>query len=149
MTTTEATANTTAPAADAATDGVAVAATADIDAPAPHRPTPSARIFAAATSWPGVTLTGPGERGEMSLMLGRHEVGHLHGDRVAHVLLGMELGRRLRDEGRVEPHPITDRPNLAARRIDRPGDVEDVLELLGLNYDRLVDRHGLPGTTAA
>lgn len=118
------------------------------DDPAPvaadARPTPSARIFAAATAWPGVTLTGPGERGEMSLMLGRHEVGHLHGDRVAHFLFGMALGRRLREEGHVVAHPITDKPNLGARRIDRPGDVEDVLELLGLNYERLVDRYGLP-----
>jgi hypothetical protein len=107
-------------------------------------PTPSARIFAAATTWPGVRLTGPGERGERSLMLGRHEVGHLHGDRVAHFAFGMALGRRLREQGHVEPHPITDQPTLAARRIDRPGDVEDVLELLGLNYDRLVARYGLP-----
>jgi hypothetical protein len=112
--------------------------------------TPSARIFAAATSWPGVTLTGPGERGEMSLVLGRREIGHLHGDRVAHFAFGMELGRRLRDEGHVGPHPITDKPTLAARRIDGPGDVEDVLELLGLNYDRIVARYGLPvGASAA
>ena len=111
--------------------------------------TPSARIFAAATAWPGVTLTGPGERGEMSLMLGRHEVGHLHGDRVAHFLFGMELGRRLRDEGHVVAHPVTEKPNLGARRIDRPGDVEDVLELLGLNYDRLVERYGLPARSGS
>lgn len=106
--------------------------------------TPSARIFATATQWPGVTLTGPGERGEMSLVLGRLEVGHLHGDHVAHFAFGRELGQRLRDEGHVEPHPITDKPMLGARRIASPGDVEDVLELLGLNYDRLVARYGLP-----
>jgi hypothetical protein len=106
--------------------------------------TPSARIFATATSWPGVTLTGPGERGELSLMLGRHEVGHLHGDRVAHFAFARDLGQRLRDEGHVEPHPVTDQPMLGARRIEGPGDVGDVLELLGLNYDRLVARYGLP-----
>ncbi|WP_051471965.1 luciferase family protein [Patulibacter minatonensis] len=105
---------------------------------------PSARIFATATAWPGVTLTGPGERGEMSLMLGRREVGHLHGDRVAHFAFGMELGRRLRDEGHVEPHPVTDKPTLGARRITSDGDVADVVELLGLNYDRIVARYGLP-----
>lgn len=111
--------------------------------------TPSERIFAATTTWPGVTLTGPGERGEMSLMLGRREIGHLHGDRVAHFAFGMALGRRLREQGHVAPHPFSDAPTLGARRIDRAGDVEEVLELLGLNYDRLVARYGLPGDAGA
>jgi hypothetical protein len=106
--------------------------------------TPSARLLAAATAWPGVALSGPGERGEMSLLLGRREVGHLHGDHVAHFAFGLELGRRLRDEGLVGPHPITDEPTLAARRIADDADVEAVLGLLRLNYDRIVARHGLP-----
>ena len=32
----------------------------------------------------------------------------------------------------------------AARRIDDERDVRDVIELLRLNYERIVSRHGLP-----
>lgn len=100
------------------------------------------QITDAVTVWPGVTTAGPGERGEFSYMLGRHEIGHLHGDRVAHFSFQRRLGTELREQGRVEPHPITDAPGLAARRIAGPGDVADVIELLRLNYERLVARYG-------
>jgi hypothetical protein len=35
---------------------------------------------------------------------------------------------------------------LAARRIENEADVEDVIRLLRLNYDRVVARHGLPAS---
>jgi luciferase-like monooxygenase len=102
------------------------------------------RIAEAVTAWPGVTATGPGERGEYSFVLGRHEVGHLHGSRVAHFAFKRELGAELRAQGRVEPHPITDSPSLGARRIESDADVEAVIELMRLNYERLVARYGAP-----
>lgn len=97
------------------------------------------------TQWPGVTTAGPGERGEFSFMLGRAEIGHLHDSRVAHFAFQRELGARLRAEGRVGKHPITDSPGLGARRIEGPDDVREVIDLLRLNYERLVARYGLPG----
>jgi hypothetical protein len=43
------------------------------------------------------------------------------------------------------PHPVfPDAQGPAARRIESEADVRDVIELLRLNYDRLVARHGLP-----
>ena len=33
---------------------------------------------------------------------------------------------------------------MAARRIADAGEVDDVIELMRLNYDRVVARHGLP-----
>ncbi|ADB51123.1 luciferase domain-containing protein [Conexibacter woesei] len=103
-----------------------------------------AQITAAVTAWPGVSTSGPGERGEFSYMLGRSEIGHLHGNHVAHFSFQKQLGTELREQGRVTPHPITDSPGLGARRIDGPDDVSEVIELLRLNYDRLVARYGLP-----
>jgi hypothetical protein len=103
------------------------------------------RITEEVTTWPGVTTAGPGERGEFSFMLGRREVGHLHGSRVAHISLGRQLGTELRAAGRVVAHPITDSPSLAARPIEGPEDVRDVIALLRLNYERLLLRYGLPG----
>ena len=103
-----------------------------------------ARITAVVTAWPGVTTAGPGERGEFSFMLGRREVGHLHGSRVAHFSFQRRLGAVLRAQGRVVPHPITDSPSLGARPIAGPDDEREVVELLRLNYERIVARYGLP-----
>ena len=55
------------------------------------------QIVDEVTSWPDVTAV-IGSRGELSLRVGRKEIGHLHGDRIAHFgfpkAVGAELGRR-------------------------------------------------------
>jgi hypothetical protein len=110
-------------------------------------PTASQRIIAEVTSWPGVEA-GLGARGELAFKLGRREIGHLHGDHAAHFGFPKEVWAELRKHGRIVPHPVfPDRPGPAARRIKDEADVRDVIELLRLNYDRLVARHGLPATS--
>ncbi len=108
---------------------------------------PSERITAEATSWPGVSA-GPGDRGSWALRLGRRELGHLHGDRVAHFAFPRDVCAQLKREGRVTDHPV-DSPGLAARALRDEDDVRDVLALLRLNYDRAVARHGLPAEVSA
>jgi luciferase-like monooxygenase len=99
--------------------------------------TPSERITDEVTSWPDVEA-GPGRRGEFAFTVGRHEIGHLHGDRAAHFFFGKELGPKLKKEGRVVDHPVfPGKPGPAARRIETEDDVRDVIELLRLNYDRV------------
>lgn len=110
----------------------------------PVTQTPSAQITDAVTAWPGVTTAGPGERGEFSFLVSGHEIGHLHGDHVAHFSFKRKLGTELREQGRVTKHPITDAPGLAARRIDGQDDVAEVVALMRLNYERLVDTYGPP-----
>jgi hypothetical protein len=89
------------------------------------------------TSWPDVEA-GPGSRGEFAFKVGRHEIGHLHGDRAAHFFFGKDLGPELKEEGRVVDHPVfPGKPGPAARRIETEDDVREVIELLRLNYDRV------------
>lgn len=108
------------------------------------QPTASQHITEEVTTWPGVEA-GPGRRGEFSFKVGRHEIGHLHGDRTAHFGFPRDIGAKLRDQDRVGPHPVNPgSPKLAARRIRDQSDVEDVIELMRLNYDRIVDRYGIP-----
>jgi hypothetical protein len=104
---------------------------------------PSERITEEVTSWPGVEA-GYGKRGEWGFRVGGHEVGHLHGDHAAHFAFGRELGESLRERGMVVDHPVfPGKAAMAARRIDTQEDVDEVIELMRINYDRIVARHGL------
>ena len=99
-------------------------------------PTASQRIIAEVTSWPGVAA-GPGRRGEFAFTVGRRPLGHLHGDRMAHFSFPKALGAQLRAEGRITDHPVfPGKQGPAARRIETEADVEDVIALQRLNYDR-------------
>jgi hypothetical protein len=105
----------------------------------PSPPTPSAAdvITAEVTSWPGVEV-GPGRFGAVQFRLGRRELGHLHGDRLA----DLPFPRRLRDElvaaGTVVPHrPLPD-SGWASKPIRTEEDVRAVIDLLRMQYDRAV-----------
>lgn len=100
------------------------------------------RITDEVTSWPGVEA-GTGSRGEFSFTFGRREIGHLHGDRVAHFGFPADVGAQLRAEGRVGPHPVApDSVKMAARMMETDDDVRDVITMMRMNYDRLVARLG-------
>lgn len=105
---------------------------------------PSARIIEEVSSWPGVAV-GPGSRGELAFTVGRRELGHLHGDRAAHFGFPKAVWAELQAAGRIEHHPVfPGREGPAARRIEEEHDVTDVIALMRLNYDRVVERYGLP-----
>ena len=111
--------------------------------------TASQQITAEVTSWPGVEA-GPGRRGEFAFRVGRREIGHLHGDHAAHFSFPKEVWVELREQGRIVDHPVfPGRVGSAARRIEDEADVQDVIRMLRLNYDRVVARHGLPETAGA
>ena len=99
--------------------------------------TASQRITDEVTAWPGVEA-GPGRRGEFAFKVGRREIGHLHGDHAAHFFFPKDLWAQLRADGRVAEHPVfPGREGPAARRIEDEADVDDVIALMRLNYDRL------------
>jgi hypothetical protein len=104
------------------------------------------RIIEEISSWPGVTVD-DGELGELSFQVGGREFGHLHGDPLpdnwaAHFSFPRSTWTDLYEEGRITHHPVfpdaTQGP--AARVIRDEGDVDDVIALFRLNYDRLADR---------
>ena len=104
------------------------------------------RITDEVTSWPGATAA-PGERGEWSFRVGRREIGHLHGDRVMHAGFPKDVWHELFDQGRIGYHPVfPGKPGFGARVIEDEDDVRDVIEMLRLNYDRVIAKHGVPET---
>ena len=97
----------------------------------------SKRIVEHVTSWPGVAA-GPGRRGEFAF-----KVGGRFG-------FPKEVWGSLFEQGRIDYHPVfPGRPGFGARRIETEDDVEDVVALIRLNYERVVARHGLPTKAAA
>jgi Luciferase len=109
----------------------------------------SERITEEVTSWPGVTA-GPGRRGEFAFTVGKREIGHLHGDHVAHFGFPKDVWSLLYEQGRIDYHPVfPGRPGFGARAIETEADVDDVIALIRLNYERVIERHGLPAETAA
>jgi Family of unknown function (DUF5519) len=93
------------------------------------------RIAAAVMEWPGVTAEAH-RFGGVEFRLGRRELGHLHGDRLADI----PFPKRVRDEllkaGRVRPHHVLPDSGWASRTIGSAEDADDVVALLRLNYDR-------------
>jgi hypothetical protein len=99
--------------------------------------TPSQRITAEVTSWPGVTA-GHGRRGEWAFKVHNKEIGHLHGDHAAHFGFPKDVFDELLAAGRVVHHPVfPDRRGPAARRIEDDEDVADVIALLRRQYERV------------
>jgi luciferase-like monooxygenase len=110
--------------------------------------TKSEQITKKVTSWPGVEA-GIGSRGEFGFRVGRREIGHLHGDHVAHFGFPKDVWQNLFDQGRIDYHPVfPGKPGYGARRIESDEDLRDVIELMRLNYDRVVARHGVPAEAA-
>jgi len=110
----------------------------------PDSPRASEQITAEVTSWPGVEA-GPGRRGEFAFKVDGREIGHLHGDHAAHFSFPKQVWSELAAQGRIVEHPVfPGKVGPAARRIETQSDVEDVIELLRLNYDRVVARRGQP-----
>jgi Family of unknown function (DUF5519) len=106
--------------------------------------TSSRQITDEVTSWPGVEA-GPGSRGEFAFKVGRKEIGHLHGDRVAHFGFPKEVWTDLFEQKRIDYHPVfPGKPGFGARMIESDDDVRDVIAIMRINYDRVVARHGLP-----
>jgi Family of unknown function (DUF5519) len=97
-------------------------------------------LTAEVTAWPGVS-SGPGRRGEFAFTVGRKEIGHLHGDRVAHFGFPKQVWHELFDEGRIGYHPVfPGKPGFGARAIETDADIEDVIAMLRLNYERVAER---------
>ena len=106
--------------------------------------TANQQITDEVTSWPGVEAA-EGSRGEWGFTVGRREIGHLHGDRVAHFGFPKAVWQELFDAGRIDYHPVfPGKPGYGARAIEGPDDIRDVIAIIRLNYDRAVETHGLP-----
>lgn len=85
--------------------------------------------------WPGVTIGGT-SRGGLGLYYGKVELGHLHGNSFADLPFPKKVRDELIEQGRASVHPPLPDSGWVRRGIDGPGDVETVIGLFRINYDR-------------
>src|SRR5262249_44172814 len=85
-------------------------------------------------TWPGITK----ERGRFNstaYKLGRREIGHVHRNGVADLAVPGAVYDELIATGRAQPHQAGVQ-GVVSHWIDQPEDVDRVLALFRLNYDR-------------
>jgi hypothetical protein len=86
-------------------------------------------------SWDGVVAL-PDRFGGVEFKVGRREVGHLHGNRLADIPFPVFMRQQLVAAGRAEPHHVLPESGWISRRIRGDGDVAAVVELFRLSYER-------------
>src|SRR5438270_10273196 len=93
------------------------------------------RITEAVASWPGVVVA-PHRFGGVEFRLGRRELVHLHGDRIA----DLPFPRRVRDEliaaGRARPHHVLPESGWVTAPIGDEDGAENVIDLFRMAYER-------------
>lgn len=96
-------------------------------------------ILQEVTAWAGVA-TEPGEYGETDFVVRGRSIGHVHGGRQADI----PYPRRIRDElvaaGRTGPHHVHPDSGWTTLYIRDDSDARTAVELLRLNYDRILSR---------
>jgi hypothetical protein len=93
------------------------------------------QIADAVRSWPGVEAA-PHRFGGVEFRVGRRELGHVHGDRIA----DLPFPRRVRDElvaeGRARPHHVLPDSGWITVSIRSPEEVGNALGLFRMAYER-------------
>ena len=91
-------------------------------------------ITEAVTSWAGVASQ-PHRFGGVEYVIGKREIGHIHGDH----LVDIPFPKKLRDEivatGRAGPHHILPETGWVSFYLRQESDVEQAIALLHENYE--------------
>jgi hypothetical protein len=96
-------------------------------------------IEEAVSTWNGVT-THPHRFGGVEFRVGKVELGHIHGDQLADLPFPKRLRDVLVSQGRARPHHVLPSSGWVSRPIHDRGDIDEVIALFRLNYDRLSAR---------
>jgi hypothetical protein len=93
------------------------------------------QIEQTVASWPGVTVE-PHRFGGIEFRVGRRELGHLHGDRLADLPFPVKVRDELIAVRKAERHHVLPNSGWVSRWIRGVEDVGGVVELFRLNYER-------------
>jgi hypothetical protein len=102
---------------------------------------PGERIRREVLGWPGVEEA-PHRFGGVGFRLGRREIGHLHGDRLADLPFPVRVREELVREGRARPHHVLPESGWVSYPIRGAADVPGAVALFRLSYERAVAARG-------
>src|ERR687895_1518644 len=97
------------------------------------------RIEVEVSGWPGVE-TKPHRFNGVEFRVRGHEIGHLHGSRLADLPFPVRVRKELVAEGKARLHHVLPQTGWVSYPIRGGEDVEGALELFRLNYERLTAR---------
>jgi luciferase-like monooxygenase len=89
--------------------------------------------------WPGVEEK-PHRFEGVEFRVRGHEIGHLHGSRLADLPFPVRMRKELVAAGKAQLHHVLPQTGWVSYRIRGEEDVEGALELFRLNYERLTAR---------
>jgi hypothetical protein len=93
------------------------------------------QIVREVSSWSGVSLS-PHRFGGLEFRVGRRELGHLHGSRLADLPFPVRVREELVAAGKATLHHVLPQSGWVSYYIRDAGDVLHVVDLFRLNYDR-------------
>lgn len=89
-------------------------------------------------AWPGVSVQAH-QYGGLEFRVHHHEIGHLHGDELADLPFPVRMREQLVREGRADAHQVLPDTGWVCRRIASASDVDAVVALFRLNYERIIE----------
>jgi hypothetical protein len=95
----------------------------------------TAQITREVAGWNGVTVA-PHRFGGVEFLVGRRELGHLHGDHLADLPFPVRVRERLVQAGKAQPHHILPESGWVSYVIRDASDVPAAIALFRLNYER-------------
>ena len=99
------------------------------------------RIEDEVGGWPGVEKR-EHRFGGVEFRVNGHEIGHLHGDRMADLPFPVRMREELVASGEAQEHHVLPQTGWVSYRIRGDGDIEGALGLFRKSYERLTRRGG-------
>jgi hypothetical protein len=106
-----------------------------------------ARITGAVLGWEGAAAQ-PHRFGGVEYVLGRREIGHIHGDYLVDIPFPTKVRDEVVAEGRAEPHHLLAESGWVSFYIRAEKDVERAISLLGESYALAAKQKAARGAAA-
>jgi predicted DNA-binding protein (MmcQ/YjbR family) len=97
------------------------------------------RITEAVTSWGEITLA-PHRFGGTAFMLGKRELGHIHGDRLIDIPFPKPVRDELVSSGQAEPHHILPNSGWISFFLKSEADIDHAIQLMRTSFELAATR---------
>lgn len=94
----------------------------------------ASRIVSTVGSWPGIHTDNLQYSGK-DFLLGKREIGHMHGEQLVDIPFPKSLRDELVAKGAAEPHRVLPKSGWVSIPLNGSDDVDHAIELLKLSYD--------------